>query len=124
MTESADTRIEQLTETRRRIHLTIEMSHFRLPPVRSALVIGKRAGIGPRAMEKALAEMMPGSFELVTVEHPIVEAILVRSQQLRLVPQEKLVPLILRNCNGQMDETEMLHFEIDARVRTTEEIEV
>lgn len=119
-----DTRVEQVEGARRRIHLTMEISHFHLPPVESALVVGKRAGIGPRAMEKALAEILPETFQLIEVEDPIVEAIIVRRNHLRLVPEEKLIELILRNAAGQMEETEMLHFEIDVRVRATEEIEV
>jgi hypothetical protein len=124
MTEDTSTRVEQLEERRKRIHVTMEISRFRLPPVESALVVGKRAGIGPKAMEKALAEMLPETFTLLEVEHEIIEAVIVRAAHLRRVPQEKLIALILRNCEGQMDDTEMLHFEIDVRLRTVEEIEV
>ena len=124
MSRMDSVRIAQLDEQRNRIQLTMEISRFRLPPVESALVVGKRAGIGPKAMEKALAEMVPGAFVLVAVEHPIVEAVIVRVSHLRRVPQEKLIPLILRNCESLMDETDMLHFELDIRVRTTAEIDL
>lgn len=118
------TRVEDVDGARNRIHLTMEITRFRLPPVESALVIGKRAGIGPKAMQKALSEMMPEVFVLVEVEHPTIEALLVRAAHLRRVPQDRLVPLILRNCENLMDDTDMLHFELEIRVRTTEEIEL
>ncbi len=127
MTDSStgvDAKIEQLTGNRSQIRLTMDIQRFRLPPVESVLVVGKRASIGPKAMEKALSEMMPGTFTLVPVEHPVVEAVIVRSGHLRRVPKEKLVPVILRQSEGLMDETEMLHFELDIRIRATEEIEV
>ena len=124
MSNADDTRVERLDDARTRIQMTMEITRFRLPPVESALVVGKRAGIGPKAMEKALAEMVPGAFQLVAIEHPIIEAIIVRSSHLRRVPQDKLVPLIVRNCENLMDDTDMLHFELDIRVRTTEAIDV
>lgn len=124
MSESQDTRVAQLEGRRSRISLTMEIARFHLPPVESALVVGKRAGIGPRAMEKALAEMVPDAFALITVEHPVIEAVLIRRAHLRRVPEEKLIPLILRQCENLMDESDMLHFELDIRVRTTEEIEL
>lgn len=119
-----DAKIEQLGTGRSQIRLTMEIQRFRLPPVESVLVIGKRASIGPKAMEKALSEMMPGEFRLIPIEHPMVEALIVRASHLRRIPEEKLIPVILRQSAGMMDETEMLHFELDVRIRATEEIEV
>ena len=115
---------EVLESPKNRVHLTMEITRFRLPPVESALAIGKRAGIGPLAMEKALAEMLPGAFALLPVEHPVIEALLVRRAHLRRIPEEKLVPLILRHCESLMDDSDMLHFELEVRVRTIEEIEL
>lgn len=119
-----ETQVEQLERERQQIRLTMEISRFRLPPVESALVIGRRASIGPKAMEKALSEMMPGVFETIAVEHPVIEAILLRSVHLRRLSAAKLVPVIVRKCENLMDDTDMLHFELDIRVRTTEEIEL
>lgn len=45
--------------------------------------MGKRAVIGSNAMCKALDEMMPNQFVLVSVEHSSIEAILVRTAHLR-----------------------------------------
>lgn len=124
MGDTPDTRVEQLEESRKRILLTMEITRFHLPPVESALVVGKRAGIGPKAMQKALAELMPGAFELVAVDHDVIEAVIVRTSHLRHVPEDKLIPLIVRNCENLMDDTDMMHFELDIRVRMTEAIEV
>jgi len=122
--EQTATQVAQVERGRHQIRLTMEITRFRLPPVESALVIGSQAGIGPRAMEKAMSEMMPGVFEIVEVEHPVIEAVLVRQSHLRRIPKDKLVPLILRQSENLMDATDMLHFEIDVRVRTVEDIEL
>lgn len=121
---AGDAKIEQVGSGRSLIRLTMEIQRFHLPPVESVLVIGRRASIGPHAMEKALTEMMPGEFRLISLEHPVIEAVLVRASHLRRIPEDKLLPIILRQCDGLMDETDMLHFELDVRIRATEEIEV
>lgn len=75
-------------------------------------------------MNKALAEMLPGHFVLVEVEHPVVEAIILRTSHLRRVPQDKLVRVILEQCDNLMDETDMMHFDIDIRVRATADLDL
>ena len=95
-----------------RIDLTMRISRFNLPPVQSALVVGKRAGIGSRAIGKALDEMMPKQFECVDVQHPLIEAVIVRTAHLRRVPPEKLIAVILRNAESVMSDLDMLHFDI------------
>lgn len=102
----------------------MQIRRFHLPPVESALVIGRRAGIGPQAMSKALAEMFPGAFTLIAVDHPVVEAVVVRTSHLRTVPEERLVPIVLARCESMMDESDMLHVTLNITVRSVEEIEV
>lgn len=124
MDDTPDARVAQLDGPRSQVRLTMDITRFRLPPVESALVIGRRAGIGPKAMAKALEEMLPGEFELIEMEHDVIEAVLLRAAHLRRVPRERLLPLLVRNCENLMDSSEMLHFDIDVRLRTVEELEV
>lgn len=107
-----------------RIELSLRMQRFHLPPVESALVIGKRAGIGPKAMSKALAEMVPGAFTLIEVDHPVAEAVIVRNVHLRTVPADRLVAILLARCEPIMDESDMLHVRLDVVVKAFEELDV
>lgn len=102
----------------------IRISRFNLPPVQSALVVGKRAGIGSRAIAKALDEMMPHQFERFEVEHPVIEAVLLRTAHLRRVPSDRLLPVILRHAESLMSEIDTLHFEISIEVQVQERIEL
>lgn len=109
---------------RTRIELAMAIKRFHLPPVESAIAIGRRAGIGPKAMGKALEEMIPGAFTTVQLEHPIIEAIIVRSSHLRTVPEDKLIPLLVARCADLMLETDLLHFTLDVVVHANDELEV
>ena len=106
----------------RNLTINIKIRRFLLPPVSSALVVGRRAPIGTTAMSKALEEMMPGTFTYLRVEHPVVESLIVRIAHLRRVPQDQLVALVLRHVEGVMDETEMLHIDLDIELAVREEL--
>jgi len=99
-------------------------SQFSLPPIQDALVIGRKASIGPHAIAKAFDEMTPGVFQLIMVEHPTIEAVLVRKSDLRKIPETHLVSLILRHAGPIMDETDSLHVSISVEVVVEEEVEV
>lgn len=108
----------------RRVSIDVRLSRFDLPPVESALVVGRRAVIGSRAMEKALEEMMPEAFVRIDVEHPMIEALLVRRAHLRRVPEETLVAFLIRHAEAVIDDTEMLRVSMNLEVAVTEELEL
>lgn len=118
------TELSQTDGVRRRISLTVELEHFRIPPVHSALVLGRKAPIGPNAMEKALHEMMPENFERIDVEHASIQSLFVRQSHLRIVPREKLVEILLSHAEGILDAGEMLHVSIDLSLKASEEFEI
>jgi hypothetical protein len=109
---------------KRHVTVTMKMSRFELPPVESALVVGRKSPIGSNALEKALAEIMPGAFQRVEVQHPVIEAVIVRTADARLVNADKLVDMFVRNAEGVMQDTEALRVTCGVVISTTEELEV
>ena len=118
------TQLTPVDSRRRRISLTVELEHFRIPPVHSALVLGRNAPIGPNAMQKALHEMMPEGFERIDVEHQTIQSLFVRQSHLRIVPREKLVEILMSHAEGILDVGEMLHVTIDLSIKASEEFEL
>lgn len=107
-----------------RVDLKVRLKRFHLPPVQSALAIGKRAGIGSKAMKKALDEMMPGAFQRFELEHPVIEALIIRDAHLRRIPSERLIPVLTRYAEAYMSDVDTLHFDLDIEVLITESIEL
>lgn len=97
------------TSRKRRINLTMHFSQFQLPPAQDALVIGKRAPIGSNGIARAFEEMLPGTFRLIPVDHPVIEALLVRQADLRKIPEQELINRLIENAEPLMDATEALH---------------
>lgn len=106
---------------RRKATISMSFHQFQLPPIRDALVIGRRAPVGANGVARAFHEMVPGTFRLIQVEHPTIEAILVRESALRKLPEKELVPRILSHAERIMDEEDALHVSVDIEVLVEEE---
>ncbi|HID11083.1 MAG TPA: hypothetical protein EYP17_07260 [Candidatus Latescibacteria bacterium] len=106
----------------RTIRLQATFSQFSLPPVRDALIVGKRAPIGPKALFKSLEVLVKGQFELIPVDHPVVEAVIVRKSDLRKFPTERFIPILLEEAGSIMDESDCLRVEVDISVSVTREV--
>jgi hypothetical protein len=108
-------------QPRRKINLQLRFTQYHLPPLDSALIIGKRAAIGANGISRAFQELSPQTFQLIPVEHPTVEAVLVRASDLRKLPQQALIGRLLRTADQIMDETDTLHVAVKFEVIVDEE---
>jgi hypothetical protein len=93
----------------RKINVEFRLTRYHLPPLGSALIIGKRAPVGANSISRAFEELTPGVFRLVPVEHHVAEAVLVRVSDLRKLPEEELIRRLLLQADQIMDETDTLH---------------
>jgi hypothetical protein len=109
---------------KRHVTVSLRMSRFELPPVESALIVGRKSSIGSNALVKALDEIMPGAFRRVEVQHSVVEAVVLRESDLGRIGAEKLVQLYVRHAEGMMEETEVLRVTSDLVIASTEEFEL
>jgi hypothetical protein len=118
MPESAD---RGETTPRRKINLELRFTPYHLPPLDSALIIGKRAAVGANGISRAFQELSPAAFQLIPVEHPVAEAVLVRASDLRKLPQQALLRRLLQLADQIMDETDTLHVSLRFEVILEEE---
>jgi hypothetical protein len=106
---------------RRKINLQLRFTPYHLPPLDSALIIGKRAPVGANGISRAFQELSPATFQLIAVEHPVAEAVLVRASDLRKLPQQELIRRLLQLADQIMDETDTLHVALRFEVIVEEE---
>lgn len=117
-------RENQVAQAGRRVSLEMRFTQYAVPPVKDALIIGRMAPIGSKAISKAFDEMCPNVFKLVPVDHPVIEAVLVRVSDLRRLPETELIPRLIRHAEGIMDDTEALHVSASITVMVQEEVEM
>ena len=118
MPESADS---EAISPRRKINLQLRFTQYFLPPLDSALIIGKRAPVGANGISRAFQELSPATFQLIPVEHPVAEAVLVRVSDLRKLPQQELISRLLQLADEIMDEADTLHVALRFEVIVEEE---
>ena len=118
MPESAD---RGEISPRRKINLQLRFTQYHLPPLDSALIIGKRAPVGANGISRAFQELSPETFQLIPVEHPMAEAVLVRVSDLRKLPQQALIGRLLQLADQIMDEADTLHVALKFEVIVDED---
>lgn len=61
-------------DSTKKAEITMRMSEFEMPPVQDALIVGKRAPIGPEAARRMVDILSPNQYEIVKVDHKCAEA--------------------------------------------------
>ncbi|MFZ5646562.1 MAG: hypothetical protein ACOY30_02970 [Bacillota bacterium] len=82
-------------ENSRTAEVSIRLSEFEIPPMQDVLLVGKRSPIGPEAAKRMVDALSPEQYEVIPVEEGPLEAMVVRKSLLKLIPKEKLFPIIL-----------------------------
>ncbi len=98
----------------RRIGVRLKLREFITPPVRDALVLGKKSPIDCPALRRALTLLNPVPFEHIEFEDDVVSDILVRASILRRIPRDRLIRLVVQRVKPFMDATDVIQMEIDA----------
>lgn len=113
-----------LSEPDRKAELTILFSNFEIPPVQDVLLIGRFAPIGPEAVQRMVDYLSPDQYELVRLEHPVFEAAVLKKNLLKLMPEEKLIPLILEEGERIGTEDGVIKAQVKITVRVNRAVEL
>lgn len=106
----------------RRAEVLLQLTEFDIPPVQDCLILGKRAPIGTEAARLMIESVAPGQFEVVRVEHPTIEAVIVRKAILKAIPQERLVGLVIEEAEKMLSDFMALKARIHVTVHAAREV--
>lgn len=100
-------------ESTKRAEINIRFSEFELNPMQDVLIIGKRAPIGPEAAKRVADILSPGEYETVKLDHSAIEAVVIRKTLLSILPQDKLISLILEEGGRVANEATVVKAQIN-----------
>lgn len=109
---------------RRTAEVTLRLAEFEVPPIHDCLVVGKHAAVGPEGARRMVEAVSPGQYELIRVDHPDAEAVVVRKSLLRLLPEEKLVALLLEEFSRVGNARMAFKVQVQVVVQVTRELEL
>ncbi|MED0680860.1 hypothetical protein P4S83_08525 [Aneurinibacillus thermoaerophilus] len=108
----------------RKATLSLKISEFEVPPMQDLLIIGKKAPIGPEAVRRMSEALSPGQFTLLKVDHPKIEAVLVRNSLLQMLEQNLLMNIIMEEADRFILDTMVLRSELQISVTIQREVEL
>jgi hypothetical protein len=108
----------------RKAEIQMRMTEFEMPPMQDVLIVGKRAPIGPEAARRMVDILSPDQYEIVKVEHTLIEAVVIRKSLLSMIQQEKLVALILEEGEKIVNEKMIIKAQIQITLQVNKTVEL
>lgn len=116
--------MNSFSETSKKAEVTIRLSEFEIPPMQDVLIVGKRAPIGPEAARKMVDILSPEQYEIIKIEHPVIEAIVIRKSLLSMISREKLLALIIEEGGKVANESTIIKAQLSIVLQISKSIDL
>ncbi len=116
--------MSSFTDSGRKANVTLKLSEFEMPPMQDVLIVGKKAPIGPEAAKRMVDILSPNQYEVILVDHPIIEATVVRKTIMNMVPRDRLVSFILEEGGKVANESTILKAQLNVVLCVSKSIEL
>ncbi len=112
------------TNYSRRAMLSLKFSEFEMPPMQDLLIIGKRAPIGPEAVRRMAEALSPEQFSVIKIDHPKIEAVLIRNSLLQMMDEQVLLGIIMEETENMISDTMVIRSELKVEVLVHREVDM
>ncbi|MDB5055457.1 MAG: hypothetical protein JWM44_3507 [Bacilli bacterium] len=107
----------------RKAKLSLKISEFEVPPMQDLLIIGKNAPIGAEAVRRMAQALSPEQFLIIKIDHPKIEAVLIRQSLIQMLDQDVLVGIILEEAERLISDNMVLRSELKIEVTVQREVQ-
>jgi hypothetical protein len=111
-------------DSTKKVEITMRMSEFEMPPMQDVLIVGRRAPIGPEAARRMVDILSPEQYEIIKIDHPAIEAMVVRKALFNILPQEKLVAFLLEEGGKVANESTIVKAQVNIVLRISKSIDL
>ncbi|MDK2918472.1 MAG: hypothetical protein PWQ37_1205 [Candidatus Petromonas sp.] len=116
--------MKELVESRKKAEITMRLTEFEIPPMQDVLIVGKNAPIGPEAVRRMVDILSPEQYEVIKVQHPIIEAIVIRKALTNILTKDKLIPIIIEEGEKVASESTIIKANIDIVVHVSKSVDL
>lgn len=111
-------------EGSKKIEINMRLSEFEVPPIQDVLVVGKKAPIGPEAARRMVDVLSPDQYDVIKIEHPFIEAIIIRKALCRIMAPDKITKLIIEESEKIMDEDMLIKMQLDIELQISKVVDI
>lgn len=111
-------------EGSKKVEINMRLSEFEMPPMQDVLIVGRRAPIGSEAAKRMVNIVSPDQYEIKKIDHPFIEAIVIRKALLNMLPEDNLVTLILEEGEKIANEAMIVKVQVSLTIQVSKSIEV
>ncbi len=111
-------------DSSKKAEITMRMSEFEIPPMQDVLIVGKRAPIGPEAARRMVDILSPDQYEIIRIDHDAIEAMVVRKSLFNMLPQEKLITLLLEEGGKVANQSTIVKAQINIVLQVSKSIDL
>ncbi|MFF0825818.1 hypothetical protein ACFYU8_06665 [Brevibacillus sp. NPDC003359] len=108
----------------RKATLSLKISEFEVPPMQDLLIIGRKAPIGPEAVRRMADALSPEQFTLLKMNHPKIEAVLLRNTLLQMIDEKLLMKIILEEAERMISDSMVLRSELKIALTVQREVDL
>ncbi len=119
-----DSDMSNFFESTKKAEITMRLSEFEVPPMQDVLIVGKKAPIGPEAARRMVDILSPEQYEIVEIDHPIIEAIVIRKSLTYMISREKLIALVLEEGGKVANESTIIKAHISILLHVSKSIDL
>jgi len=116
--------MKEINKNNRKAEINIKLSEFEMPPMQDVLFVGRGAPIGPEAARRMVEVLSPNQYDIIKVDDPIIEAIVIRKSLLKMIPADKLIPIILEEGERVANECNIIKAQVDIVLHVSKSIEL
>lgn len=116
--------MENRVEGNKKAEINMRFSEFEVPPMQDVLIVGKRAPIGPEAARRMVDILSPEQYEIIKIEHSYFEAIVVRRSLLNMLPQDKLIAIIMEEGGKIADDSMIIRAQVNITLNVSKSIDL
>lgn len=116
--------MSDFVESTKKAEITMRLSEFEVPPMQDVLIVGRKAPIGPEAARRMVDILSPEQYEIVEIEHPVIEAIVIRRSLTNMITRDKLISLILDEGGKVANESTIIKAHLSIVLQVSKSIDL
>jgi len=102
-----------MKEKSRHYSLSLNFEDISLPPIKDILILGAKCPQGKIGVAKCFQLLAPDNFELIEIDHELVQGLIINKRILKRVPVDHIINILKREVFPYISEGDTVKVDIN-----------